>query len=106
MKIFDEKSQKFEEALRESYHDKEHIEVGRLWKVELMRKIRGKDLLDENTTWSFFFNQMGWRFAVVACTLVLMVSVCTNFSGFNTVEEVQNLFLSNPVEFTIAQMLK
>ena len=104
MNIFDKKSQKLEQALRESYYDKEQIEVGSRWKTDAMRQIRQAESLNEAATWSFFVTQVGWRFAAAVCTVVLIVAGYAGFSGFNLLEELTSLFFINPVELTVAQI--
>jgi len=104
MNIFDKHSQHVEQALRESYYDKEQIEVGSRWKMDAMRQIRQAEPLNETATWSFFVNQVGWRFVAAVCTVILAVAVYAGFSGFNPVEELTGLFFTNPVELTVAQM--
>ena len=104
MKLLDEASQNVENVLRESYHDKESTEVDSRWKMNVMRQVRQRGVLKEKSTWSFFVNQFGWRFAAVVCTLVLIVFVYAGFSGFNPADEIRNLFLTNPVELAVAQM--
>jgi hypothetical protein len=102
MKIFDEDSQDIEQALKESYHAKEQIEVGSRWKMDAMRQIRQAGPL--NNTWSFFIAQFGLRFAAAVGMILVVVSVYAGLSGFNPIEELASLLFMNPVELTVAQM--
>ena len=105
MKSLDKKEQKLQEALRAAYFHKEEteVELGSRWQMDTMRDIRRLGPLNAQINPFQFFNRFVWRFATVACTLALMLSVYVGFTGWNPVNEVANLFLDDPVEFTVAQ---
>lgn len=97
--------QKLEHALRATYQAKESMEVGSRWKLEVMRDIRRLGPLNEKANAFFFVNQFVWRFATVACMIALILSVYVGFTGFNPTDEIANVFLGDPVKFTLTQVL-
>jgi hypothetical protein len=105
MKSLNEKYQKLINVLRAAYYDKERAEVSRRWQMDVMRSVRHLGPLNEKTTAFFFIDRFVWRFATIACTIALILSIYAGISGFNPTDEIANGFFGAPVEFTLAQVL-
>ncbi len=105
MNFLNKHQQKLENALRAAYHEKEHTEVesNSRWPMEVMRDIRRLGTLNAQPNSFQCFNQFAWRFATVACMIVLILSIYVGITGFSPTDEISNMFLSNPVEFTLTQ---
>ncbi len=90
-------------ALRAAYHDRERAEVNTRWQIDAMRDIRRLGPLNAKANSFVFADRFVWRFAAVAGMIALILSVYVVYSGFNPETEIVNLFLDNPVEFTLVQ---
>ena len=105
MKFLDKHFKNLEHALRAAYLAKEHVEVGNRWRVDVMRDIRRLGPLNVKTIPALFVNHFVWRFATVACLAALVLSVYVFSTGFNPLDEITNVFLGDPVNFTLTQVL-
>ena len=105
MKSSKQNEQKLQEALRAAYFQKEKHVVGSRWKMDAMQDIRRLGTLNVKTTPLSFVDHFVWRFATVTCLVALMLSVYIGFTGWNPIDDVAGMFLSNPVEFTVAQSI-
>jgi len=105
MKSLNVTYQKLINALRAAYLAKEHIEVSNRWRLEVLRDIRHLGPLNAKTIPALFVNHFAWRFATVACLVALMLSVYVFYTGFNPTDEIANIFVSNPIEFTLTQVV-
>jgi hypothetical protein len=105
MKSLKENYQKLINALSAAYHDKDKvpIEVSTWWQTDVMRDIRRLGPLNAKASSFLFADRFVWRFAAVACMIALMLSIYVVYTGFNPETEIVNLFLDNPVEFTLVQ---
>jgi hypothetical protein len=103
MKSLKENYQKLINALSAAYRNKEHIEVSDRWQIDVMRDIRRLGPLNAKASSFLFADRFVWRFAAVACMIALMLSIYVVYTGLNPEAEIVNLFLDNPVEFTLVQ---
>lgn len=105
MKRSENKHQQLQNALRAAYSQRKRVEVDldSRWQMDTMRDIRRIGPLNVQENVFQFFDRFVWRFATVACAIVLILSVYAGFTGWNPVDEVAAQFLSNPIEFTVAQ---
>ena len=94
-----------EHVLRAAYLAKDQIEVGNRWRLDVLRDIRHLGPLNAKTIPALFVNHFAWRFATVACLVALMLSVYVFYTGFNPTDEIANIFVSNPIEFTLTQVV-
>lgn len=108
MKCSNTHRQKLRETLKSAYFAKEQVEVdlNSRWRVDVMRDIRRMSPLNAQFNPFAMFNRVVWRFAEAACVLALIMTVYASFTGWNPVEEAASLYLSNPVEFTVTQVLE
>ena len=104
MKSFNKR--KLQEMLKAAYLHKEHtdVELGSRWQMDVMRDIRRLGPLNATSNPLVFLDRFVWRFAMGTTALVLFLSVYVGFTGWNPVNEVTTFLLSDPVEFTVAQV--
>jgi len=92
-------------TLRVAYHEKEKVEVGEQWQGKVMHRVRGiRHVLSERS----FFEQFGdalWRFAPVACALILILGVCILKFHMIPDYEVAKLVANDPVGYGLLQSL-
>jgi hypothetical protein len=105
MKPLNKKYQKFINLLRAAYSDKDRAEVSNRWQMDVMRSVRHLGPLNEKATAFFFIDRFVWRFATVACTIALILSIYAGITGFNPTDQIANVFFDAPVEFTLTQVL-
>ena len=103
MKSLNEKYQKLINALSAAYRDKERVDVSDRWQMDVMRDIRRLGPLNAKASSFLFADRFVWRFATVACMIVLMLSIYVVYIGFSPEAEIITLFLDNPVEYTLVQ---
>lgn len=107
MKCSDAEKQKIQETLKSAYFAREHTEVdlnGR-WRTDLMRDIRRLGPLNTPFNPFLMFNRVVWRFAEVACVIALILTAYVSVTGWNPVEAAASFYFTNPVEFTVTQVL-
>jgi hypothetical protein len=105
MKSLNEAYQKLINAFRAAYHEKERTEISDHWQTTVMREIRRLGPLNAKTNSFVFANQFVWRFATVAGIVVLMLSAYFVYTGFNPETEIVSQFLSDPVGYSLVQVL-
>ncbi len=105
MSFLHKDQKKLEDTLRSAYHRRENVAVntGGQWQMDVMCDIRRLGPLNAQNNPLVIFNQFVWRFATVACMIVLFLSVYTGVTGFNPTDDIADMFLGDPVEFTLVQ---
>jgi hypothetical protein len=107
MKLFDdEKYEHLEQALKAAYHDRDVPELSLRWRQDVMRDIRRLGPLKAMFKPLTFVHQFVWRFAAVACLVVLMLLGYMWYGGFNPIENVTDRFRDDPVQLTIVQVFE
>lgn len=103
----EKQTQRLQEFLKSAYWSKESVEVelNARWRMDLMREIRRLGPLNAPFNPFVMFNRVVWRFAEAACVVALVMTVYVGFTGWNPVDEIASLYLANPVEFTVSQVL-
>jgi hypothetical protein len=92
-------------TLRAAYHEKEKGEVGEQWQEKVMHHVRGiRHVLSKKS----FFEQFGdalWRFAPVACALILILGVC--IVKFHMIPDyaMAKIVANDPMEYGLLQSL-
>jgi hypothetical protein len=97
--------QKLMNAFRAAYHEKECTEISDHWQTTVMREIRRLGPLNIKAYSFAFANQVVWRFATVAGIMALMLSAYIFYTGFSPETEIVSQFLSDPVSYTLVQVL-
>ncbi|MFZ0448422.1 MAG: hypothetical protein WAL98_04205 [Desulfatiglandaceae bacterium] len=92
-------------TLRVAYHEKEKVEVGGQWQAKVMHSVRDIHRLLAKKS---FFEQIGdalWRFAPVACALILILGICILKFHMIPDYEMAKIMANDPVEYGLLQSL-
>lgn len=92
-------------AFRVAYHEKEKVEVGEQWQQKVMYHLRTIPLALSKKK---FFEQFGdalWRFAPVACALILILGICILKFHMIPDYELAKIVANDPVEYGLLQSL-
>jgi len=76
MKSSEENHKKMENVLIRAYREKEEVEVSDLWQIKVMSHIRSLGPLGSKTNYFMLLEPFVWRFAPVACVLILVLTIC------------------------------
>ena len=95
---------KLESALKRAFRDKENAKPSEPWQQNVMRHVRSVGPLNATTGYVDLFEQFVWRFAPVACVLILVLGVCIINFGLVPEYEVVKLFVEDPIEFSYVQI--
>ena len=102
--LFSEKHHmRLKKALISAHFAREKVEVDDQWQTETMRRIRQIGPLESNDTYLFNFERLVWRFAPIACALILVLSICLLNLDFVQEYEMSKLLLDDPVEYAVVQ---
>jgi len=102
--LFSEKNHmRLKEALISAHSAKEKVEVGDQWQTETMRRIRQIGSLESNAAYLLNFERLVWRFAPIACALILVFSICLLNLDFDQEYEMSKLLLDDPVEYAVVK---
>ena len=104
MKSFEKHMERLKKAFITSYHAKEKTEVGEEWQMSVMNRIRRLGPLPARADYFTLFGQTVWRFAPVACVLILVLAISLIKLDFIPESEAAKIFFTNPVEYTIEQL--
>ena len=69
-----------------------------------MRHVRSVGPLNATTSYVDLFEQFVWRFAPVACVLIIMLTFCIVNLDLVPEYEVVKLFVEDPIQFSYVQM--
>ena len=72
--------------------------------LSLRSHIRSLGPLNVKTAYFEIFEQLVWRFAPVACVLILMLTLCIINLDLVPEYEMVKLFVEDPIEFSYVQM--
>jgi hypothetical protein len=103
MELNEDHYEKLQNALAAAYREKERAEVGDLWQIKAMSRIRRIGPLNYKTVYLVNLEQLVWRFAPFACALILIFSICLFNMDFAREYEMAQMFLDDPVEYTFVQ---
>jgi hypothetical protein len=105
MKLFDDVQYEYlEHALKAAYHDREAPELSLCWRQDVMRVIRRLGSLKTPFSPSMFVQHFVWRFAAVACVVVLILLGYMWYGGLNPIDTVTERFRDDPLQLTIVQV--
>ncbi len=103
MKKNEKHHMKLKDALTAAYHEKEKAEISDLWQTKTMGRVRRLGSPGYKTGYLMNFEQLVWRLAPVACTLILIFSVCLLNIDFAQEYEMAKLFIDDPVEYSFVR---
>jgi hypothetical protein len=95
---------RLDNALKRAFRDKEKAKPSEDWQQNVMRHIRSLEPHSVTTNCLDLFEQFVWRFAPVACVLILVLAICIINLGLVPEYEVVKLFVKDPIEFSYVQM--
>jgi len=93
-----------ESALKRAFREKEKAKPGEQWQQQMMSHIRSLGPVYAKTDYLEVFEQFVWRFAPVACALILMLTLCIINLDLVPEYEMVKLFVEDPIEFSYVQM--
>ncbi len=92
-------------TLRVAYLEKEKVAVGDQWQTRVMRQVQGIRRARSRIN---FFEQFGnalWRFAPVACALILILGICILKFHMVPDYEMAKLVANDPMDYGLLQSL-
>jgi len=105
MKNDQEAYTKLDAILKEAFLGKEKVEASEPWQENVLNHIRNRGPLKVTTSYLEVFEQFSWRFAPVACVLIIMLTACMFMLDLVPEYEMVKLFVEDPIEFSYVQML-
>jgi len=108
MKTVQHTQDRIRKAFRATYRARaeEPIDVDALWQIKVMSHIRRLGSPGSERTAALFFNRYLWRLTPVVCLLIVVLSVAVMAIDFSLEYEITQFFMTDPVEFTVAQLLE
>jgi hypothetical protein len=94
---------RLKKTLAEAYYAKEATNVHELWDTRVMSHIRRLGPLGPTTNFLMQFEALVWRFAPVACILIVALAVCMMRIDFVSEYEIATILINNPVEFVLIE---
>ena len=94
---------KLKKAFAEAYHAKEMTDVDALWDIRVMGHIRKLGPLGPMTNLLMQFEALVWRFAPIACILIVALAVCMTRIDFVSENEIAAILINDPVEFVLIE---
>jgi hypothetical protein len=98
--------EKLLQALSIAYREKEKIEVGNQWQRDVMGRIRDIGPIQARSTYLFEFEQLVWRFAPVACAIIVVLAVGIIQFDFTAEYELANIFFDHSIELTALEFIE
>ena len=100
------KPDRLQEALKNAYHLRDAVPVSPGWETNVMRQVRRLGLLKRGTGWVDLIEGYFWKFAPVACALILVLSVALIFQfDFISEAEAAKTFFEGSVDYSFFQVL-
>lgn len=95
---------KIREALSAAYRGKETVHAGELWETRVMGHVRS--LRGPASPADFFalFGRFVWRFAPVACLLIIALTVGLVNLDYTPEYEMTATFMTDPIGSTVEQL--
>lgn len=93
--------EKIKRLLQTAYHEKASLSVGDGWRMDVMRGVRNLGPLNPAHDGWGFADRFVWRFAAVACTVLVGLSLYTLQANGGPEQMLANQFLTDPVSFSL-----
>jgi len=90
--------------LRQAYHEKENLEVGEQWRLNVMHRIRRLGPLESTPNYLMLFEQFLWRLTPATCFLVLILVTLLLKFDFTPQYEVFTSFINDMEELSLVQL--
>jgi hypothetical protein len=104
MSSSEEKDERLLKILRETYFEKEKLEIGNRWQEEAMSRIRTSGKPKAEPSPSMVFSQFTWKLAPVTVLLILVLTAFLIGSGFISGFEEFGFAFNGTEELTLAQI--
>lgn len=105
------KEDNFQKLLQAAYRNRENGNIRESWRTKAMVQIREIGplpeigLLKDPFSATRFAERLIWRFSAAACAAVLVLSIYMLQSDYQTEYELASMYLSDPVEYSLAASL-
>lgn len=92
------------ESLRRAYFQKEELDVGELWRLDAMARIRAMGSTKKKADFWMGLEQLAWRLSPVTCVLIILCTLV--FLGSDAFHdfEVLSVFTTDPEDLTLSQL--
>jgi hypothetical protein len=94
---------KIREALSAAYREKETVHTGELWETRVMGHVRSLRAPASPADFCALFGRFVWRFAPVACLLIIALTVGLVNLDYAPEYEMTATFMADPIESTVEQ---
>ncbi|MBW2673785.1 MAG: hypothetical protein JRD89_10290 [Deltaproteobacteria bacterium] len=95
---------KVREALSAAYREKETVHTGELWETRVMGHVRSLSAPASPADFSTLFGRFVWRFAPVACLLIVALTVGLVTLDYAPEYDITATFMTDPIESTVEQL--
>ncbi len=95
---------KIRKALSTAYRKKETVATGELWETRVMGHVRSLGIPAPPANFSALFGRFVWRFAPVACILIVALAVGMVNLDYAPEYEITATFMTDPIEGTVEQL--
>lgn len=97
------KKEKLKIILSETYHQRENDLVSDTWQARVMRDIRNMDMPDKAKNGLVSLEKMVWRFAPVACVLIITLAMILFTYDFVPEYTLAEAFMDDSIDMVLAQ---
>lgn len=99
-----DKMAKLREALTAAYREREVVSTGELWEARVMGHVRSLGVAASPANFSALFGRFVWRFAPVACILIVTLAIGLANLNYAPEYEMAATFMTDPIESTVEQI--
>jgi hypothetical protein len=104
MKSLKHKLEVLKETLRQGYYEREDLEVGDQWQINVMRRIRKLGPIKSGSNFLMLFEQFIWRLTPATCLLILILVAFLAKFDFTPNNYVFTSFINNTEELSLVQL--
>ena len=97
---------KLKKTLTAAYYEKEKASVNGLWQIRVMSHVRSLGPLNTKTNYLELFEGFVWKFAPVACLLILALTIILTKLDFVSEYEIAKAFMEDSLDFSLFQFLQ
>jgi len=101
-----EKQKKLKKTLTAAYYGKEKAAVNEHWQIRVMSHVRSLGPLNDKINYLELFERFVWKFAPVACLLILALAIILTNLDFVSDYEIAKALMEDPWDFSLFQFLQ
>ena len=105
LKNMKDDQKKLKRSLTAAYYEKEKAQVNDFWQTRVMDHIRGLGPVNNRTTYLELLEHFVWRFAPVACGLIVVLAAALMQIDVVSDYEIAKAFV-DPLDFSLFQVLQ